>query len=91
MLKYAWRLYLLKSSVITGYYFIWSTSSVAIFLACLGLTVLPVNVLLEATSATCLKKGGPFKCKLITPISSHVIEAFSGTTMADCFSTEAGP
>ncbi|KDP28702.1 hypothetical protein JCGZ_14473 [Jatropha curcas] len=35
---------LAESSVITGYYFIWSTRSVATFLACLGLTVLPVNV-----------------------------------------------
>lgn len=34
-----------ESSVITTYYFGWSTSSVAIFLACLGLTVLPVNIL----------------------------------------------
>ncbi|KAJ9188396.1 hypothetical protein P3X46_003755 [Hevea brasiliensis] len=45
MLKYAMETLLAESSVITGYYFIWSTSSVAIFLACLGLTVLPVNVL----------------------------------------------
>ncbi|CAL8122321.1 unnamed protein product [Prunus armeniaca] len=44
MLKYAMEIVLAESSVITGYYFIWSTSSVAIFLACLGLTVLPVNV-----------------------------------------------
>ncbi|KAF7810213.1 SPX domain-containing membrane protein [Senna tora] len=34
-----------ESSVITTYYFGWSTSSVAIFLACLGLTVLPVNII----------------------------------------------
>ncbi|XP_004306857.1 PREDICTED: SPX domain-containing membrane protein At4g22990-like [Fragaria vesca subsp. vesca] len=45
MLKYAMEIVLAESSLITGYYFIWSTSSVAIFLACLGLTVLPVNVL----------------------------------------------
>ncbi|KAF7825962.1 SPX domain-containing membrane protein [Senna tora] len=44
MLKYAMEIVLAESSVITGYYFVWSTSSVAIFLACLGLTVLPVNV-----------------------------------------------
>ncbi|OAY49245.1 SPX domain-containing membrane protein At4g22990 isoform X2 [Manihot esculenta] len=44
MLKYAMEILLAESSVITGYYFIWSPSSVAIFLACLGLTVLPVNV-----------------------------------------------
>lgn len=44
MLKYAMEILLAESSVITGYYFVWSTSRVAIFLACLGLTVLPVNV-----------------------------------------------
>lgn len=33
-----------ESSVITTYYFSWSTSTVSIFLACLGLTVLPVNI-----------------------------------------------
>ncbi|KMT06274.1 hypothetical protein BVRB_7g161990 [Beta vulgaris subsp. vulgaris] len=45
MLKYAMEILLAESSVITGYYFRWSTRSVALFLACLGLTVLPVNVL----------------------------------------------
>lgn len=44
MLKYAMEIILAESSVITGYYFIWPISSVAIFLGCLGLTVLPVNV-----------------------------------------------
>lgn len=44
MLKYAMEILLSESSVITTYYFGWSTSSVAIFLACLGLTVLPVNI-----------------------------------------------
>ncbi|KAG9149255.1 hypothetical protein Leryth_003240 [Lithospermum erythrorhizon] len=45
MLKYAMEILLSESSVITTYYFQWSTSSVAIFLASLGLTVLPVNIL----------------------------------------------
>ncbi|XP_021717587.1 SPX domain-containing membrane protein At4g22990-like isoform X2 [Chenopodium quinoa] len=45
MLKYAMEILLAESSVITGYYFMWSTQYVALFLACLGLTVLPVNVL----------------------------------------------
>lgn len=45
MLKYAMEILLAESSVITEYYFIWSTSRVAIFLACLGLTVLPVNII----------------------------------------------
>ncbi|XP_049399287.1 SPX domain-containing membrane protein At4g22990-like isoform X2 [Solanum stenotomum] len=45
MLKYAMEVLLSESSVVTTYYFSWSTSTVAIFLACLGLTVLPVNIL----------------------------------------------
>ncbi|KAJ4842201.1 hypothetical protein Tsubulata_032623 [Turnera subulata] len=44
MLKYAMEILLAESSLITGHYFVWSTNSVAIFLACLGLTVLPVNI-----------------------------------------------
>ncbi|KAJ0974577.1 hypothetical protein J5N97_016542 [Dioscorea zingiberensis] len=45
MLKYAMEILLAESSVITTFYFSWSTSSVAIFLAVLGLTVLPVNAI----------------------------------------------
>ncbi|KAI3914879.1 hypothetical protein MKX01_018048 [Papaver californicum] len=41
MLKYAMEILLSES---TTYYFSWPTSSVAIFLACLGITVLPVNI-----------------------------------------------
>ncbi|KNA23640.1 hypothetical protein SOVF_023010 [Spinacia oleracea] len=44
MLKYAMEILLSESSVVTTYYFGWTTSSVSIFLACLGLTVLPVNI-----------------------------------------------
>ncbi|RAL53100.1 hypothetical protein DM860_006772 [Cuscuta australis] len=44
MLKYTMEILLSESSVVTSYYFHWSTSTVAIFLACLGLTVLPVNI-----------------------------------------------
>uniref|UniRef100_A0A5B6ZHC1 SPX domain-containing protein n=1 Tax=Davidia involucrata TaxID=16924 RepID=A0A5B6ZHC1_DAVIN len=44
MLKYAMEILISESSVITTYYFGWSTGEVAIFLACLGLTVLPVNI-----------------------------------------------
>ncbi|MBA0718692.1 hypothetical protein Golax_006422 [Gossypium laxum] len=44
MLKYAMEILLSESSVVTSYYFSWSTSTVAVFLACLGLTVLPVNI-----------------------------------------------
>lgn len=45
MLKYAMEILLSESSVITTYYFRWSTTKVAIFLAFLGLTVLPVNII----------------------------------------------
>ncbi|KAJ8626481.1 hypothetical protein MRB53_019788 [Persea americana] len=45
MLKYAMEILLSESSVITSYYFNWTTSTVAIFLACLGTTVLPVNII----------------------------------------------
>ncbi|XP_059308352.1 SPX domain-containing membrane protein At4g22990-like [Lycium ferocissimum] len=44
MLKYAMEILLSESSVVTTYYFSWSTGTVSIFLACLGLTVLPVNL-----------------------------------------------
>ncbi|KAK8520899.1 hypothetical protein V6N13_077032 [Hibiscus sabdariffa] len=44
MLKYTMEILLSESSVVTTYYFNWSTSTVAIFLACLGLTVLPINI-----------------------------------------------
>ncbi|KAL6979643.1 hypothetical protein U1Q18_021298 [Sarracenia purpurea var. burkii] len=44
MLKYAMEILLSESSVVTTYYFNWSTSQVAVFLASLGLTVLPVNI-----------------------------------------------
>lgn len=44
MLKYAMEILLSESSVVTTYYFGWTTGKVAVFLACLGLTVLPVNM-----------------------------------------------
>ncbi|PKI53120.1 hypothetical protein CRG98_026482 [Punica granatum] len=45
MLKYAMEILVSESSVITTYYFNWSTTAVAIFLFCIGLTVLPVNII----------------------------------------------
>jgi hypothetical protein len=45
MLKFAMEILLSESSVVTTFYFKWTTSNVAIFLAVLGLTVLPVNVI----------------------------------------------
>lgn len=44
MLKYAMEILLAESSVVTTHYFIWSAGNVAIFLAFLGLTVVPVNI-----------------------------------------------
>ncbi|KAL9674285.1 hypothetical protein QQ045_030557 [Rhodiola kirilowii] len=44
MLKYSMEIVLAESSLITSHYFLWSTNNVAVFLACLGLTVLPVNI-----------------------------------------------
>jgi hypothetical protein len=43
MLKFSMEILLSESSVVTSYYFGWTTSTVAIFLATLGLTVLPIN------------------------------------------------
>ncbi|KAJ3680054.1 hypothetical protein LUZ60_016332 [Juncus effusus] len=43
MLKFAMEILLSESSVVTSYYFDWSTSKIAVFLAILGFTVLPVN------------------------------------------------
>uniref|UniRef100_A0A8R7RG83 SPX domain-containing protein n=1 Tax=Triticum urartu TaxID=4572 RepID=A0A8R7RG83_TRIUA len=43
MLKFSMEVLLSESSVVTSYYFGWNTSSVAVFLAALGLTVLPIN------------------------------------------------
>uniref|UniRef100_J3MZB7 SPX domain-containing protein n=1 Tax=Oryza brachyantha TaxID=4533 RepID=J3MZB7_ORYBR len=48
MLKYAREIVLSESSVVTGYYFGWSTSDVSVFLATLGLSVLPVNAVVGA-------------------------------------------
>ncbi|XP_042057117.1 SPX domain-containing membrane protein At4g22990-like isoform X1 [Salvia splendens] len=45
MLKYAMEILLSESSVISSYYFNWTTGKVSIFLASLGLTVLPINII----------------------------------------------
>ncbi|CAK8531155.1 unnamed protein product [Lathyrus sativus] len=46
MLKYVMEILLAESSLVTEYYFVWSTTKVAVFLACLGLTVLLVNIII---------------------------------------------
>jgi hypothetical protein len=45
MLKFAMEILISESSVVTTFYFKWATSTVAILLAVLGLTVLPVNII----------------------------------------------
>uniref|UniRef100_A0A0E0ETY8 SPX domain-containing protein n=1 Tax=Oryza meridionalis TaxID=40149 RepID=A0A0E0ETY8_9ORYZ len=45
MLKYAMEILLAESSVVTGYYFGWDIGTVSVFLAVLGLSVLPVNAI----------------------------------------------
>ncbi|KAJ7562813.1 hypothetical protein O6H91_03G085100 [Diphasiastrum complanatum] len=45
MLKYAMEILLSESSVVTSFYFGWNIRHVAVFLALLGLTVLPVNAI----------------------------------------------
>ncbi|XP_010523060.1 PREDICTED: SPX domain-containing membrane protein At4g22990-like [Tarenaya hassleriana] len=45
MLKYAMEILLAECSVVSTYYFEWPTKTVAVFLGFLGLTVLPVNVI----------------------------------------------
>ncbi|CAB4300238.1 unnamed protein product [Prunus armeniaca] len=86
MLKYAMEIVLAESSVITGYYFIWSTSSVAIFLACLGLTVLPVNVVVGSYISNMFEERWTFKQVLLASeilvcigilLSFHVLIPYS--------------
>jgi hypothetical protein len=43
MLKFAMEILLYESILVTAHYFKWSTHSVALLLAFLGLTVLPIN------------------------------------------------
>ncbi|GKD73989.1 hypothetical protein Tco_1332271 [Tanacetum coccineum] len=72
MLKYTMEILLAESSVITSYYFVWSTSNVALFLACLGLTVLPVSIFVGSYIRNVLKKVQKYKsfhtCKEITSV-----------------------
>lgn len=87
MLKYAMEIVLAESSVITGYYFIWSTSSVAIFLACLGLTVLPVNVVVGSYISNMFEERWTFKYEIhyiICYILTHQLMHISSLCWSDC-------
>ncbi|CAM6129355.1 unnamed protein product [Calypogeia fissa] len=53
MLKFAMEILLSESSVVTSHYFHWSSQSVSIFLALLGLTVLPINFVVGSYFSNC--------------------------------------
>ncbi|GMH22765.1 hypothetical protein Nepgr_024608 [Nepenthes gracilis] len=71
MLKYAMEILLSESGIIMTYYFDWSTSTVAIFLACLGFTVLPVSILVGSYISKIFEERG----QSITSVSTNVPEA----------------
>uniref|UniRef100_A0A0C9S8G2 TSA: Wollemia nobilis Ref_Wollemi_Transcript_11264_2732 transcribed RNA sequence n=1 Tax=Wollemia nobilis TaxID=56998 RepID=A0A0C9S8G2_9CONI len=90
MMKYTTEMVISESSVLTTYYFNWTTSTVAIFLAVIGLTVLPVNIivgnyignmfedrllLIAAEILTCIGILITFKL----PIRYSVIQYVTGT------------
>ncbi|RAL44425.1 hypothetical protein DM860_011702 [Cuscuta australis] len=87
MLKYAMEILLSESSVITEYYFQWSTGTVSIFLACLGLTVLPyvISGLIMFVSAEVLEG---VNLSLLSRVMSSRLSR--GTYNGGLLSTEAG-
>ena len=84
MLKYAMEILLSESSVITNHYFKWNTSAVAIFLAILGLTVLPINAVVgtyisnmfEDRFVNLIVSSPCYFCVTIGPLESHRIKGF---------------
>uniref|UniRef100_A0A0E0IMI7 SPX domain-containing protein n=1 Tax=Oryza nivara TaxID=4536 RepID=A0A0E0IMI7_ORYNI len=64
MLKYAMEILLAESSVVTGYYFGWDIGTVSVFLAVLGLSVLPVNAIILVASEMALLAGVMLSFKL---------------------------
>lgn len=88
MLKYAMEILLAESSVVTTYYFNWDTSIVAIFLAILGITVLPVNAAIGSYISnmfedryvkfllSCVKKKKKKRSFLLSAISIVYIYTF---------------
>uniref|UniRef100_A0A0E0L7A7 SPX domain-containing protein n=1 Tax=Oryza punctata TaxID=4537 RepID=A0A0E0L7A7_ORYPU len=73
MLKYAMEILLSESSVITNHYFNWNTSAVAIFLAILGLTVLPVNAVVGTYISNMFEDS--FKITSTYSVVQYVISA----------------
>jgi hypothetical protein len=72
MLKYAMEILLSESSVVTSYYFEWSTSTVAIFLAILGLTVLPVNAIVGSYMTQLFEDRQKLFVMLFFSVSSNI-------------------
>ncbi|CAM6126172.1 unnamed protein product [Calypogeia fissa] len=56
MLKFAMEILMSESSVVTSHYFHWSSQSVSIFLALLGLTVLPINFVVGSYFSNCYEE-----------------------------------
>ena len=62
-----------ESSVVTSYYFGWTTSFVAIFLACLDLTVLPINILVGSYISNMFEDRYMFEPLPQTEILDHML------------------
>lgn len=91
MLKFATEMVISESNVVSTYYFEWSTGSLAVFLALLGLTVLPVNIvignyisnmfedrqlLIASEVLTCLGILASFKFSTHYTVAQYIIGAF---------------
>lgn len=91
MLKFATEMVISESNVVATYYFGWTTRSLAIYLALLGLTVLPVNIvvgnyisnmfedrqlLIASEVLTCLGILASFKFSLNYTVVQYIIGGF---------------
>lgn len=91
MLKFATEMVISESNVVATYYFGWSTRSLAVYLALLGLTVLPVNIvvgnyisnmfedrqlLIASEVLTCLGILASFKFSLNYTVVQYIIGGF---------------
>ncbi|KAG2288271.1 hypothetical protein Bca52824_047875 [Brassica carinata] len=86
MLKHAMEILLSESSVVTSYYFGWTASSVAISLTCLGLTVLPINILVGSYISNMFEDS--VNLLLLSRVMSWRLS--KGTYNRGLLSTEAG-
>lgn len=91
MLKYATEMVISESNVVATYYFNWTARSLAVYLALLGLTVLPVNIvvgnyisnmfedrqlLITSEVLTCLGILSSFKFSTHYTVEQYVIGGF---------------